>query len=51
MLLNINRSSESYKILENGAIENHYLMLFQNTDNKPHKFYFRILDNDSIKIS
>ena len=50
MLLNINRSSEAYKILENGEIENHYLMLFQNTDNKPHTFYFRILDNDNIKI-
>ena len=50
MLLNINRSSESYKILENGEIENHYLMLFQNTDNKPHTFYFRILDNDDINI-
>lgn len=50
MLLNINRSTESYKILENGEIENHYLMLFQNTDNKAHTFYFRILDNDDIKI-
>lgn len=50
MLLNINRSSEAYKILENGEIENHYLMLFQNTDNKAHKFYFRITDNDNIKI-
>ena len=50
MLLNINRSTESYKILENGEIENHYLMLFQNTDNKEHTFYFRILDNNQINI-
>ncbi|RDU64207.1 cytochrome c oxidase accessory protein CcoG [Helicobacter sp. MIT 14-3879] len=50
MLLNINRTAESYKILDNGDVENHYTMLFQNTDNKPHSYYFRILDNDNILI-
>lgn len=50
MLLNINRTAESYKILEDGAIENHYTMLFQNTDNKAHTYYFRVLDNDNITI-
>lgn len=50
MLLNINRTTESYKILPNGEVENHYLMLFQNTDNKPHTFYFEILGNSDIKI-
>lgn len=50
MLLNINRTTESYKILENGDVENHYTMLFQNTDNKPHTYYFRVLNNDDIQI-
>ncbi|RAX53811.1 cytochrome c oxidase accessory protein CcoG [Helicobacter sp. 16-1353] len=50
MLLNINRTTESYKILENGIVENHYTMLFQNTDNKPHTYYFRILNNNDIQI-
>lgn len=50
MLLNINRTAQSYKILENGAVENHYTMLFQNTDSKAHTFYFKVLENDAIKI-
>lgn len=51
MLLNINRTTESYKILENGEIENHYIMLFQNTDNKPHTYYFKVLDNPNLEIT
>lgn len=50
MLLNINRTAESYKILENGEVENHYTMLFQNTDSKAHTYYFKVLDNDDIII-
>lgn len=50
MLLNINRVAESYKILENGAVENHYTMLFQNTSNVAHTYYFKVLDNNDIVI-
>lgn len=50
MLLNINRTAESYKILENGIVENHYTMLFQNTDSKAHTYYFKVLDNADITI-
>lgn len=50
MLLNINRVAESYKILEDGVVENHYTMLFQNTSNSPHTYYFKVLDNESIII-
>lgn len=50
MLLNINRNAESYKILDNGEIENHYMMMFQNTDNKPHTYYFKITNNNDILI-
>lgn len=50
MLLNINRTAESYKILDNGEVENHYMMMFQNTDNKPHTYYFKITNNNDILI-
>lgn len=50
MLLNINRTAESYKILENGAVENHYTMLFQNTSNTAHTYYFKVLGSEAIKI-
>ena len=50
MLLNINRTSELYKVLDQGEVENSYVFLVQNTQNKDHKFYFEI-DDKSIEIS
>lgn len=50
MLLNINRSAELYSIKDNNRIENSYTFLFQNTDNKEHKFTFEVLNNPNIKI-
>lgn len=50
MLLNINRTSELYKIKDNGEIENAYTFLFQNTDNKDHSYYFDVNDAN-IKIA
>ncbi len=50
MLLNINRTSELYKIKDNGkSVENVYTFLFQNTDSRDHKYYFEI-DNKEITI-
>jgi cytochrome c oxidase accessory protein FixG len=50
MLLNINRTSELYKIRDEGKdIENAYTFLFQNTDSKDHKYYFEVM-NDGISI-
>ncbi len=50
MLLNINRTTQLYKIKDEGnKIENAYIFLFQNTDSKDHKYYFE-LDNKDIKI-
>jgi len=43
MLLNINRSSELYSISNKDAqteVTNAYIFLFQNTDNKDHRYYF-----------
>ncbi len=45
MLLNINRSSELYQITKTHnevEVTNAYVFLFQNTDNKPHKYYFDV---------
>ena len=50
MLLNINRTSELYKVLEQGEVENSYVFLVQNTQSNDHKFYFEI-DDKSIEIS
>ena len=50
MLLNINRTTQLYKVKENNTVENAYTFLFQNTDNKDHEYYFRIINNDNIII-
>ncbi|WP_281951856.1 cytochrome c oxidase accessory protein CcoG [Nitrosophilus kaiyonis] len=51
MLLNINRTSQLYKIEPNGVVKNSYIFLFQNTENEKHKYYFEIVDNKDIKIA
>ncbi len=50
MLLNINRTSQLYKIEPNGIVKNSYIFLFQNTQNKKHKYYFEVVNNKDIKI-
>ena len=50
MLLNINRTSQLYKIEPDGRVKNTYVFLFQNTQNKKHKYYFEIVNNKDIKI-
>jgi cytochrome c oxidase accessory protein FixG len=50
MLLNVNKTTRLYKVLDHGVVENDYLFLFANTDSKPHTYYFEIIDNDKIKI-
>ncbi|HIP30452.1 MAG TPA: cytochrome c oxidase accessory protein CcoG [Sulfurospirillum arcachonense] len=51
MLLNINRTTQLYKIKDEGKnIQNAYTFLFQNTDSKDHKYYFEVEHKDiSIK--
>ncbi len=47
MLLNINRTSQLYKITEDGkAVQNAYTFLFQNTDSKDHSYYFEVNNKD-----
>lgn len=50
MLLNINRTSELYKILGENEVENSYVFLVQNTQNKEHAFCFEV-DDKNIEIS
>ena len=50
ILLNINRTSELYKILGENEVENSYVFLVQNTQNKEHAFYFEV-DDKNIEIS
>ena len=50
MLLNINKSTRHYKILDAGVVQNDYIFMFSNTDGKAHTFFFEIVGNDKIKI-
>ncbi len=50
MLLNVNKTTRLYKILDQGVVQNSYLFLFTNTDSKAHTYFFEIVGNDRIKI-
>ncbi len=50
MLLNINKDTRLYKLLDGGSVENDYTFLFQNTDNKKHQYYFDVEGLEGIKI-
>lgn len=51
MLLDINRTTELYEIKKNHIVDNHYTMLFHNTDSADHQMYFEILDNKGGDIA
>ena len=50
MLLNVNKTTNLYKIKENNRVTNNYIFLFQNTDSRKHKFNLEIMNNKDIKI-
>ncbi len=51
MLLNINRTTQLYKIKNNGhKVTNAYKFLFQNTQREPHRYYFEVVSHPKIKI-
>ncbi len=50
MLLNINKTTQLYKIKEGNIVENNFLLLFQNTDNKPHTYKIEIVGEYRDKI-
>ena len=50
MLLNVNKTTQLYKIKENNLVANNFVLLFQNTESKPLTFHLEIVDNNDIKI-
>ena len=51
MLLNVNKTTELYKVKENGVVSNNFILLFQNTEAVPLTYDLEITDNPDIKIT
>jgi cytochrome c oxidase accessory protein FixG len=51
MLLNINKTTELYKVKEDKVVTNNLLLLFQNTEAKTLTYDLEIMDNPDIKIT
>ena len=51
MLLNINKTTQLYKVKEDGIVANNYVLLFQNTESKPLTYNLELTDNPDIKIT
>jgi polyferredoxin len=51
MLLNINKTTQLYKVKENNVVANNYVLLFQNTESKPLTYELEIMDHPDIKIT
>ena len=50
MLLNINKTTELYKVKENNVVANNLVLLFQNTEATTLTYDLEVLDNPDIKI-
>ncbi len=50
MLLNVNKTTQLYKIKEDNIVANNFLLLFQNTDSKTHTYNIEIVGRDDITI-
>ncbi len=51
MLLNVNKTTQLYKIKDNGhKVENNFLLLFQNTESKKHTYKLEIVGEYAGKI-
>jgi len=50
MLLNVNKTTQLYKIKENNLVENNFLLLFQNTEPKKHTYKLEIIGQYRGKI-
>ena len=51
MLLNINKTTQLYKVKEDNVVANNYVLLFQNTESKPLTYNLEITDDPDIKIT
>lgn len=52
MLLNVNKTTQLYKVKENNKVENNFVLLFQNTEPKKHTYKLEIIGEyaDKVKI-
>lgn len=50
MLLNVNKTTELYKVKEDKVVANNFVLLFQNTESVPLTYDLEIVDNPDIKI-
>ena len=50
MLLNINKTTQLYKIKDNNEVVNNFLLLFQNTQKEKYTYYVEIIGEYSDKI-
>jgi len=50
MLLNVNKTTELYKVRDDGRVVNKYLLLFQNTQREDYTYDIKIKDNPGIDI-
>ncbi len=51
MLLNVNKTTELYKVKENNVVANNFVLLFQNTESETLTYDLEIIDNPDIKIT
>lgn len=51
MLLNVNKTTELYKVKEHNVVTNNFLLLFQNTESQTLTYDLEIVDNPDIKIT
>jgi cytochrome c oxidase accessory protein FixG len=50
MLLNVNKTTELYKVRDDGRVVNKYLLLFQNTQREDYTYDIKIKNNPGIEI-
>ena len=50
MLLNINKTTQLYKVKEDHSVANNFVLLFQNTESKPLTYQLEVVNNPDIKI-
>ena len=50
MLLNVNKTTQLYKVKENNVVTNNFLMLFQNTEPKKHTYKLEIIGEYAGKV-
>ena len=51
MLLNVNKTTQLYKIKENNRVENNFVLLFQNTEHNKHTYKLKIIGEYAGKIN